>query len=193
MRPAGVVADHAADGAAVVRRGVGRKRQLMALGLVAESVQDDARLYPGESVLRVDLEDVIHVLRKIENDSHIAALPGQTGARSPRQNRRAILPARRHRRAHVLGIAGNHQANGNLTVVRSVRGKQGAAAAIEADFAAHLAPQGFFQGNGLRKRIDRFRVRAWREGTERLHSFRQRFDERPLACWRSSCASTHSI
>ena len=138
MRAAGVVADHSADGAAVVGGRVGRKGQLDGFRLVAQRVEHHARLHAGESSLRVELEDPIHVLGEIEHHGDIAALAGQAGACSARQNRGAVFAAGRHGSHHVVGIARHDQADGNLAVVRSVGGVHRAAATIETDFALNV-------------------------------------------------------
>jgi hypothetical protein len=65
----------------------------------------------------------------------IAALSGQAGSGSSRQDRSAIVPARGHRRDRVFSITRDNQADRNLTIIRAVRGIQGAAAAIETYFA----------------------------------------------------------
>ena len=102
---------------------------------VAQRVEHDARLHAREPLARVQLEDLVHVLREIEHDRDVAALPGEAGAGAARQHGRAVLPARRDRRDHIVGIARNHEADGDLAVVRAVGRVQRAAAAVEADFA----------------------------------------------------------
>ena len=57
MHTAGVVADHAADGATVMARGIGPEGQMMFLGGVAEIVEHHAGLDPRNAPLRIDLQD----------------------------------------------------------------------------------------------------------------------------------------
>ena len=52
VRSAGVVADHAAEGAAGVRGGIGREGEVMNLGGFAHAVENDAGLDDGEARLR---------------------------------------------------------------------------------------------------------------------------------------------
>jgi hypothetical protein len=83
----------------------------------------------------IQLDDLVHVLGKVQHDGDIAALSGQAGSGSSRKDRSAVFPARGHRRDHVFGMTRDNQPDRNLTIVRAVRGIQGAAAAIETYFA----------------------------------------------------------
>jgi hypothetical protein len=56
----------------------------MKLGLVAQSIENYARLNPRKSLFRVYFQNLVHELGEIENYSDVAALPGQAGACSPR-------------------------------------------------------------------------------------------------------------
>ena len=73
----------------------------------------------------------------------VPAPRGSTGA--------PYLPARRHGRDHVVGVARHDEADRHLAVVRAVGGVERAAAAVEADFAANLALQLPFEVGGLRR------------------------------------------
>ena len=144
--------------------GIGPERQLVRFGGVAQRIEHDAGLHARESADRIDLEDPVHVLREVEHDRHVAALSGEAGARAARQDGRVVLPARGHRRDHIVGIAGNDEADRNLAVVRAVGRVERAAAAIEPHLAADHPLQLALELGGLSKRIDRFCVRAEREG-----------------------------
>ena len=135
---AGVVTDHAADGAAVVGGRIGRKRQLVEFRLPAERVEHHPGLYAGEALLWIELEDPIHVLGEVEHYGDIAALSGQAGACSAGQDRSSVFTASRHGSHDIVGIAGNHQPDGNLAIVRSVGRIHGAAPAIETDFSLNV-------------------------------------------------------
>ena len=67
MYAAGVVADHAAEGTAVVGGRVRSERQMMFFGSVAEMVEHHSRLYPGNAPLGINLDDVTHVAGEIED------------------------------------------------------------------------------------------------------------------------------
>jgi len=54
----------------------------MLLGGFAHPIEDDARLDDGYLLLRVEGNEAAHVLREVEDDGDIAALTGETGART---------------------------------------------------------------------------------------------------------------
>src|SRR5579884_4448433 len=87
MNTAAVIADHAADSAAVVAGGIGSKGQMMFFGGVAEMVQNDSRLHSGRAALGVDLQNLSHVLREIEDDRNVAALSSQRRATTTTEER----------------------------------------------------------------------------------------------------------
>jgi hypothetical protein len=148
VRPARVVADHAADRASVVGRRVRAERQVVRFGGIAQRIEHHAGFNAGESSRRVDLDDPIHVLREIEHHRHVAALPGQARSSAPRQDRRAVLSADRHRGDDILAVAWDDEADRNLAVVRSVGGIQGPAAAIKPYLATDRLLQVAFELNG---------------------------------------------
>ena len=136
MHAATVVADHAAQRAARVRRRVGRIGQMMFLGGLAQPIENDSRLDDGQLALGIERGEPVHVPRVIKDHGHIGALPGQAGSSTARQNRRAQRPARGQRRLHVRCIPRNDDANGQLPVVGGVRRIQRARAHVEPHFAA---------------------------------------------------------
>jgi hypothetical protein len=89
----------------------------MLLSPVAQSIQDDARLNACKFLLNVYFENLIHVLRKVEDHRDVATLARQTGARSPRQYRRAEFSTRRDCGNYVGIIKRNYQPDRNLTVI----------------------------------------------------------------------------
>jgi hypothetical protein len=80
MDPAGVVADHAAEGAAVVGGGVGTEGEVVGLGSVTQVVEDGPGLDTGSSASGVELDHPVHVLGEVDDHGHVAALAGETGA-----------------------------------------------------------------------------------------------------------------
>ncbi len=96
---------------------------------------------------------LVHVFAEIENDGDVATLAGETGARAARQDGRSVFAARRDGGDYVGVIARDDEADGNVAVVRGVGGVEGAGAGVEADFAAHGAPQLAFESGGVRKGI----------------------------------------
>src|SRR5438876_789408 len=78
---AGVVADHAAERAVVVRGGVGAEGELvLGLGGFAQVVEDQTRLDAREPPLGVDLDDLVQVLGEVDDHGDVAALAGETCA-----------------------------------------------------------------------------------------------------------------
>ena len=141
VHPAGVVPDHPAEGAVVVRGRVRAEGEAVPLGRGAQHVEDHARLDPGEPALRVHCQHPVEVLREVDHDGDVAALPGQAGAAAAGQHRHPGLAAARHRGDHVLGAPGNDHADRHLPVVGGVGGVRAAAAGVEADLAPHHLPQ----------------------------------------------------
>ncbi len=77
VNAAGVVADHAADGAAAVGGGIGREGEVEFFCGVADAVEDDAGLDVDGASDGVDGVHAVHVLREIEDDGGVAALTGE--------------------------------------------------------------------------------------------------------------------
>ena len=86
MDAAGVVADHAADGATTVGCWIGREGEVEFFGCIADAVEHDAGLdadCPGD---RVDCLHAVHVLRKVKDDGGVTALAGERGSCPARQD-----------------------------------------------------------------------------------------------------------
>ena len=76
MDTAGVVADHAADGAAVVSGGVGGEGQVMFFGCVTEMIEHHSGLHAGDAAGGIDLQNIPHVFGEVENHRDVRALSG---------------------------------------------------------------------------------------------------------------------
>src|SRR5215831_9682828 len=61
MRPARIVPNHPANRAAVMRRGIRPKRQPMSFCTIAQGIEHHPRLDSGDSTLRIDFQDSVHV------------------------------------------------------------------------------------------------------------------------------------
>jgi len=146
---AGVVADHAADGAGFVTGGIGGESQVMFFGGVAEVVEDDARLYACDAAGGIDLEDARHVLREIEYDGDVAALAGEGGASAATKQRGGEFAAEGDCGEDVVGVVRENYADGDLTVVGAIGGVKGAGAVVEADFATNLFTQSLGESRGF--------------------------------------------
>jgi hypothetical protein len=140
---AGVVADHAAKGAAIVSGGIGAKGQVIFLGGVAKMIENNSGLHACDAARRIDLENLGHVLREIEDDGDIAALPGKRSSSTAAEQWRAEITTESDRRENVIRIAGKNNSDRDLTIVRSVGCIKSAALIVEADVTAEMLAQGF--------------------------------------------------
>ena len=127
----------------------------MLLGARAKRVENDAGLHARDALLDVELENPVHVLREVEHDRDVAALAGEARARAAREDRRVERSARRHGRTHIVVVPRNDDADRHLAVVRGIGRVQRAAAAVEADFAAHGPPKLAVELGGPPERVDR--------------------------------------
>ena len=136
MDATGVVADHAADGAAVMAGRIGGEGEVMFLRGVAEMIEDDSGLDAGDAALGINLEDVAHVLGEVEHHGHVAALAGKGSASAAAEKRSAEFAAGRDGGEDILRVIRKNHTDGDLAVVGSVGGVERASAAIEAHFPA---------------------------------------------------------
>src|SRR5271165_1383142 len=139
MDAAGIVADHATDGAAVVAGGIGGEGEVIFFGGVAEAVEDDAGLHAGDAVGGIDLEDARHVPGKIQHYGDVAALAGERCAAAAAEDGRSEVAAHGDRGEDVIGIVGENYADWDLAVVGAVGGVEGAAAGVETDIVLNIA------------------------------------------------------
>ncbi len=155
VRAAGVVADHAADGAAGVRGGVRPEPQPVRSGLALQVVEDHARFDEGRHALGVDLQDAVQVAGEVEDDAGPDGVAGDGRARTAGGEGDAELAADAPHGDDVLDRAGEDDDERDDAVVRGVGRVLGAAAAGRVDGAG---PRGRPQG-GRRER--RPAPRSW--------------------------------
>jgi hypothetical protein len=146
---AGVVADHAADGATVVAGGIGSEGQMMFFGGVAEVIEDNAGLDARDAPFGIDLENVSHVLGEIEHDGDIAALSCERGSTATAKERSAEVTTNGDGSEDIVRIARKNYADGNLAIVRAVSGVESAASIVEADVTTDAEAQGFGKPRGI--------------------------------------------
>ncbi len=161
VHAAGVVADHPAERAVVVGGGVGRERQVVLLGALAQAVEDQPGLHARAARRRIEPEDAVDELRGVDHQRHVAALAGERSAAAARDDRGAVLVRAGHRLDDVLHRARDHHSDRHLPVVRAVRGVQGAAPGVEPDLAGDAGAQGAFEGPDVDARL-----RVGRTGAE---------------------------
>ena len=121
VRSTRVVADHSAQRAVPMRCRIRRKGQLMLFRRIAQLIIDQPRLYPRVALFRIQLNQPVQVLRKVEHHRHIAGLPRKRGPGAAPKNRHVQRAADRHRLHHILHRAGNHHTDRHLPVVRQIR------------------------------------------------------------------------
>jgi hypothetical protein len=114
---AGIVAEHAAERAAVVRGWVGSEGEVVALRRGAQVVEHDARLDTRQLAVGIDFEYLVQVFGEVQDDGGVAALAREAGAAATVEQRRSIGATERHRRQHVIGRARHDHANRWLPVV----------------------------------------------------------------------------
>ena len=156
---AGVVADHPAQGAVVVRRGIGTEGQPVGLRRSAQIVEDAARLDPSEPTPGVDLDHPVEVLRHVEDDRRVAALSRQARTAAARGDRGGESSRHLHRGNDVLLVERQHDTDRRLPVVRAVGRIERTAAVVEAHLAPHLPAQRLLEGRPIRARWRREDVR----------------------------------
>ncbi len=135
MYAAGVIADHSAQGAAAVGRRVRAEGEMVVLGRVAQMIENDARLNTRQSFLRINRENSIHILREVQHDRDIAALPREARAAASREQRDSTKPASCHRCDYVGFILWQHHADRNLPVAGGISRVEGPASFLKAYLA----------------------------------------------------------
>jgi hypothetical protein len=121
----------------------------MLLGGGAEVVEDYSRLHAGDTALGIDLEDIRHVLREIEDHRHVAALAGEGSSASAGEERRVMVAAKGDGGEDVFFVARDDYADRDLAIVGAVGRVESAGAGVEADFSAEMAVEGAFEGGGV--------------------------------------------
>jgi hypothetical protein len=149
MNAARVVADHASERAAIVSGGIWGEGKMVLFGGGAEIVKHYSGLYASDSALGIDFEDPRHVLREVEDDGDVAALPCERRASTTAEQWRSELTAEGDGRQNIVGIVREHDADGDVTVIGAVGGVERSAAGVESDVtvgsATNLRAQSFSQ------------------------------------------------
>jgi hypothetical protein len=76
--------------------GVGRESKVVLFGGGSEMVEHHSGLYAGDAAGGINFENPRHVLREVEDDGDIAALPGERRATAAAEQWRAKLAAERN-------------------------------------------------------------------------------------------------
>ena len=118
---------------------------MVLLSGVAQMVENYTGLHPSDAARWIDLQNLRHILGEIQHDSNIAALPGKRSSAAAAEDGRAEFPRQRNSRDHIISVAGQHDSDRHLTIIRPVSGVERAAARIKAHFAAKMPAQSRFE------------------------------------------------
>ena len=105
-----VVGHHAAQRGAAGGREVGREAQAERSEFRVQIIKHQARLDPCPAFFRVDLEQTIEVLRRVEDQAGSNGLSGLRRAAATRGNRDLMAACNLDRPYHVVARARNHDA-----------------------------------------------------------------------------------
>ena len=145
VRAAGVVADHSAERAAVVRGRVRPERQAVRAGGGPQGVEHDTGLHTRGPRVRVDVEHAVEVRGEVEGDRMVDRLARDRRARADREHRDVVRAAHGHGRLDVVGIHRRDHSDRHPPVVRGVRRVHRAGRGAEADAAPHRSGEGMAQ------------------------------------------------
>jgi len=112
-------------------------------------IEDDSRLDTGNAACGIDLEDVGHVLREIQDDRDVAALSGERGSSTSAKKRGAEFATKTDCGENIVRVAREHYANRDLAIVGAVSRIESAALVVEAHVAAKVLSQGLGQPQGI--------------------------------------------
>ena len=128
-----------------MRRRIRREGEAVQLGGVAQHVAHRAGLDAGKALVSIDRQHAIEVLRAVDDERDVHALPAKRGAAAAREDGHAVFPAQRRRGDDVLGAARQQHADGDLAVIRGVGGVRRPRAGIEAHLTRNDAAQRRFE------------------------------------------------
>src|SRR4051812_9801502 len=133
----------------IMRRGVGPESEMMFFGGATEKVEHASRLHAGALRSRIELDDVAHVFREVEDHGHVAALAAKAGAAAATEHGSSELAGDLHRLDDVVLVARDDDADRRLPIVGCIRGIKGSAAVVKADFAFYVPVERRFQAAGV--------------------------------------------
>jgi hypothetical protein len=118
---------------------------MVLLSFGTERVENNSGLDASNATHRIDLKDARHVLREVEDDGRVTALPGKGRTAAACEQRSAVVAAKGKGRENVFFVAGNYDTDRNLAVIGAVGRVEGAAARIKANFSAKVAAESGFE------------------------------------------------
>src|SRR5689334_17657528 len=141
MHPAGVIAEHSANCAMTVGRGIGSKNQTLFHGLLLELIEHDPRFDARELFAHIDFENPMVILGEIDDHRGVTTLTGQARASAPASYGRVKFSTSCDRGNNVVAITRDHDSDGYLPIVRAIGGIERAIAVAEPNLAANRATQ----------------------------------------------------
>ena len=148
VRAAGVVADHPAERAAIMRGRIGPEGEAVRRGRRAQVVQHHPGLDPRRGQVRVDAEHGPQVPGEVDDHGLVDRLAADARGGAARQHRHVVLPADLQRGQYVAGINGLNDPDRDMPVVGGVRGEHRPASGVETDPTPHPGRQVSRQGPG---------------------------------------------
>src|SRR4029434_8544916 len=85
MRASGVITDHSAEGRPIGRRSVRAEEQSHRAQVLIEFLLNKAGLHARPTLFLMDVENIVQVVRKVEDDRMIHCLTCQRGSSSTRK------------------------------------------------------------------------------------------------------------
>src|SRR5215470_10883530 len=120
-------------------RRIGSESQVMLFGCVAQMIENHAWLNARVLPLGIDLENLVEVLSKVEDDGSVAALTGKRCATTTGQNWRSVLATGGDSRDDIVDPKRDDDANWDLAVAGTVGCVHRAAARIESNFSGNVS------------------------------------------------------
>ena len=121
-RAAAIIRRHAPERRPRAGRDVDRKPQAGDFERAVQLVEHQARLDNGRRALRIDAQDFIEMLGKIDDDRCIDRLPALRGPAAPRQHRHALLAGDGQHRFDILKALRHDDAEREHLIDRGVCG-----------------------------------------------------------------------
>src|SRR5215831_6280518 len=106
-----IIPDHASQGSAAAAGSVGTKQKSVRTQIAVQLILYDARLDSYPPLFRIKLQNVIHVLGKIQMNGMAHSLSRKTGATAPGQDRQNMADGCAHGRQNILSVPGDHNAD----------------------------------------------------------------------------------
>ena len=117
MQPTGIVADHTPDRAMAVRRRIGSESELVFRCGAIKIIVNQSWLHARQFSRRVQLDQMVHVLRKIDNHRSITALAGKTRSAASTCDWNAVFAAKSYYFLDVFIVTRENYSNRRLPIV----------------------------------------------------------------------------